>query len=132
MTTNRAFCNCTGIRFPLLTLGCEIPPISPRPNGTSFPTVSPKPRPMADPDNTLTWQSSMGFITSTKHCHPTGIAEKMVGSMRETCHTAGHEKSTSPNLGQAHRFASGLQLHSSLLGAALGPRDWSGREGQNL
>ena len=35
---NRAFCNCTKIRFHLLTLGCDIHPISPRPNGTSFPT----------------------------------------------------------------------------------------------
>src|SRR5664280_280962 len=63
---NRAFCNCTRIRFHLLTLGCDIHPISPRPNGTSFPTVSPKPRPLADPDNTLTGKSSTGFFTSTK------------------------------------------------------------------
>ena len=63
---NRAFCNCTGIRFHLLTLGCDIHPISPRPNGTSFPIVSPKPRALADPENTLTWRSSTGFFTSIK------------------------------------------------------------------
>ena len=66
MTTNRAFCNCTRNRFHLLTLGCDIPPISSRPNGTSFPTVSPKPRTLADPESTLTWKSSTGFFTSTK------------------------------------------------------------------
>ena len=66
MTTNRAFCNCTGIRFRLLALGCDIPLISPSPNGTSFRTVSPKHRALADPENTLNWKSSTGFFTSTK------------------------------------------------------------------
>src|ERR1035441_7837365 len=63
---NRAFCNCTWISFHVLALGCDIHLISPNPNGTSFPTVSPKPRALADPENTLTWRSSTGFFTSTK------------------------------------------------------------------
>ena len=64
--TNRAFCNCTRVRAPLLTLGCDIHLISPRPNGTSFPTVSPKPRTLVAPENTRIWKSSMGFFTSTR------------------------------------------------------------------
>ncbi|MDI9379918.1 MAG: hypothetical protein QM845_03425, partial [Verrucomicrobiota bacterium] len=39
---------------------------------------------------------------------PQELAKKMVGSLTKTCHTAGHEKTPSPNRGQTHRFASGL------------------------
>jgi hypothetical protein len=31
------------------------------------------------------------------HTHPTGMPKKMVGDLKKTCHTAGHEKTTSSN-----------------------------------
>jgi hypothetical protein len=32
-----------------------------------------------------------------QHTHPTGMPKKMVGDLKKTCHTAGHEKTTSSN-----------------------------------
>lgn len=63
---------------------------------------------------------------------PQELAKKMVGSLTKTCHTAGHEKTPSPNRGQTHRFASGLQLHSALLGAEDRPPDRRGRESEDI
>jgi len=63
---------------------------------------------------------------------PQELAKKMVGSLTKTCHTAGHEKTASPNRGQTHRFASALQLHSALLGAEDRPPDRRGRESEDI
>jgi hypothetical protein len=96
---NRAFCNCTRIRFALLALGCDIPLISPRPNGTSFPTVSPKQRPLVGPENTRTWKSTMGFFTS-----PRLVASGAI--YRRTCRPGARSTTTTalgPNALCCHR-----------------------------